>query len=97
MKKEQTKVIFRKFTGDGSIIAQFPELPADVHAGHCLSYQHIGQHGAASIDLAHVTVPAKPAEYARLKAELEAIGYNLETVKRATAAMHAARCAKIRR
>lgn len=82
--------------GDNSIIALFPEIPADQCADHCQSYQKIGQHGAASIDLTHVTSAAKPAEYADLAKELASIGYTLKPVTRATQGMRAIRCAKMR-
>lgn len=90
-----TKVIFRKFRSDGEILALFPEIPADCHAGHCLSYQHTGQHGAAAVDLSHCTVPATPEESAPLAAELERVGYVLQPVHRVTQAMHRARRAAL--
>ena len=95
---EITKVVFRKFKQGGDILALFPEIPADMN-GHCQSYQHIGQHGAA--DFYHcihtLTVPAKPAEYADLKAELEGRGYNLQVIQRASYKDHAARIAELKK
>ena len=80
---EQTTVIFRKFR-QGDIIALFPMINADDKPGHFLSYQHIGQHGAASAALLQAyTIPARDQEYRELKAELENIGYNLDIKKRA--------------
>jgi hypothetical protein len=79
--KEKTTVIFRKFKG-GEIIALFPEIQADMSKGNCQSYQHIGQHGAASYDLVSNTKLATANEYGDLKKELEDIGYNLEIKKR---------------
>lgn len=70
-----TKVIYRKFP-EGDVIALFPELPGDSSPHTCLSYQHIGQHGAASTDLSRSTTPATPAEYADLERELQSIGYD---------------------
>ena len=70
-----TKVIYRKFK-EGDVIALFPELPGDTSPHTCLSYQHIGQHGAASADLSRSTTLAKPAEYAELDQELKSIGYD---------------------
>ena len=78
------RVIFRKFLdhtpddfGNG-IIALFPDIP-DGRPGMVQSYMHAGQHGAASMDLIggepRTTRPAKPGEYAALKAELEAKPY----------------------
>lgn len=90
MSADTVKVIFRKFH-DGSVIALFPSIPADNCAEHCQSYQHIGQHGAASVDLSYCTVPARPAEYAALAAELRSIGYVLTIRTRITHIEHAER------
>jgi hypothetical protein len=84
----KTKVLFRTFRDGGDVVALFPERPADNQLGHCLSYQAIGQHGAASVDLSFCTRPSTAEEIAPLKAELERIGYNVQTVQRVTAAMH---------
>jgi hypothetical protein len=81
MDKHKTKVIFRKFK-DGDIIALFPELQADMSRGNCQSYQHVGQHGAASYDLVNNTKPATKEECANLAAELTSIGYNLDVKRR---------------
>ena len=80
---ERTTVIFRKFR-QGDIIALFPMINADDKPGHFLSYQHTGQHGAASAALLQAyTIPAHDQEYRELKAELENIGYKLDIKKRA--------------
>jgi hypothetical protein len=73
-----TKVIFRKFKTDNDIIALFPELPGDMNPHvTCLSYQHIGQHGAACVNLtSQYTIPAKEDQYKDLLAELVSIGYD---------------------
>lgn len=87
MKKDthKTRVIFRKFKKGGEIIALFPELPGTrAWYADCASYMHIGQHGAASIDLASVTKKAEPHEIKPLAKELEGMGYNLEIVARFT-------------
>lgn len=79
----KTTVIFRTFTSGSDVIAIFPLEPWDTHGHHCASYQHIGQHGAASPSLTSVhTRPATPAEIAPLKTELERIGYDLHVVSR---------------
>ena len=79
----KTKVIFRMFEGEP--IAIFPELPGDYNPRlTCLSYQHIGQHGAASVNLTDDTRPAKLAEYAPLMAELTGLGYDLRIAHRAS-------------
>jgi hypothetical protein len=91
-----TPTIFRRYR-DGDIIALFPTIPADLQ-GNCLSYQHVGQHGAASP--AHViarTRPATPEEYAALRVELESIGYTLRVVRRTTRQMAEERLAEARR
>lgn len=83
MDTEKTIVVFRKFRKEGDIIAMFPLINADNNKGACMSYQHIGQHGAASYDLVNAyTIPALEREYTELKKELESIGYNLKIQKR---------------
>ena len=78
-----TPVIFRKFK-TGEVLALFPTLPGTNDPHTCQSYQHIGQHGAASADCSY-TKPATPAEYADLLRELVSIGYDdLKIVKRFT-------------
>jgi hypothetical protein len=84
----KTDVIFRKWS-NGDVIALFPGLAFNPNtAAYCSSYEHVGQHGAASVDLTATTCPAKPDEYAGLKAELESRGYSLRVVKRFTQAHH---------
>lgn len=70
-----TKVVFRKFHNH-EIIALFPELPGTNDPFTCLSYMHMGQHGAASADLSPYTTAAKPAEYEELRRELVSLGYD---------------------
>jgi hypothetical protein len=86
MDKEKTKVIFRKWTDkNGGVIAFFPEIPTEDVGYFMQSYEHLGQHGSADYNkLLRYTRPAKPDEYADLKAELQGIGYNLRIVKRHT-------------
>ena len=72
-----TRVVFRVFTGrnGGDLIALFPDLKG-WGRGECDSYQHIGQHGAADYNSVILgSRPATEAEYAPLKAELEAAPY----------------------
>lgn len=91
-----TATIFRR-QRDGDIIALFPTIPADPQ-GHCLSYQRVGQHGAA--DPGHVmahTRPAAPDEYASLMSELAGIGYVVRPVRRVTRRMHEQRRATLAR
>ena len=80
----KTKVIFRKFE-EGDIIALFPELVGTNDISTCMSYQHVGQHGAASVDLVYDTKPATPSEYKDLYDELtNMVGYDLQIVKKFT-------------
>ena len=80
------KVVFRRWkTGNKSVIALFPGIKAD-NSGNCSSYEHIGQHGAA--DYTHVVSKTTPAyitddDCRDLYRELEAIGYDIEIIKRA--------------
>ena len=90
---EKTKVIFRVFkTKPKSVIALFPEIPADLDR-NCMSYMHIGQHSAA--DYFHLvagshaaTRPATEEEYHGLMVELQRIGYDLEIYKKRTSRMY---------
>jgi hypothetical protein len=77
---EITPTIFRVF--EGEVIALFPTIIADEY-GHCMSYQHVGQHGGANY--LHVTEnsrPAKPEEYEDLLRELVDIGYAPKVYRR---------------
>jgi hypothetical protein len=72
----KTQVIFRKFP-EGEVIALFPNEIADAN-NNIMSYQRVGQHGAASPALAlELEIPTK-AECKALKKELKSIGYKLE-------------------
>lgn|SRR4030067_2508294 len=76
----KTQVIFRYWRND--VIALFPYEIADMK-GNCLSYQHIGQHGAANYSaIVYESRPATPTEYAAIQSELEKLGYNLEIIHR---------------
>jgi hypothetical protein len=80
--KDTDIVIFRKFP-DGAIIALFPNSAAVANnPWPCESYMHVGQHGAADPGIVADTQPARPEEYAALKAELEQIGYRLDVHQR---------------
>lgn len=89
----KTKTIFRKFKKSGDIIALFPEEPYDMRGEFCMSYQNIGQHGAAAPSLTHcgLTVPATDAESASLEKELRNIGYVIEKRKKISFKMDCAR------
>ena len=85
------KAIFRTFRGDTEATALFPEVLFD-HSGHCMCYARVGQHGAADYEgCIERSRPSTPEQTARLKAELESLGYEIEVHARATRAMHIAR------
>jgi hypothetical protein len=90
----KTKVVFRVWKDTGDVIALFPELPADKWGHYCDSYEHVGQHGAASPNLVSHTSPAQPEEYAALASELRQIGYDLDIRAKVSAAMHRKRAAE---
>lgn len=80
---KKTKVIFRRSKNDGEIIAVFPELAGDSNPYKtCLSYEHIGQHGAISTDYTTWTRPASASDSVNLEAELKSLGYDLKVCKR---------------
>jgi hypothetical protein len=95
-----TPVIFRADKRDGDVTAVFPTDPAD-YTGECMGcYAHVGQHSQCSLAWYHShTRPATPAEYADLKAELEAApyGYRLAVYKRITREHRNAYRAELRR
>lgn len=83
------KVIFKRL-GD-EVIALFPALPGDTNPLRtCLSYEHDGQHGAATMDL-FALPPATAQEFTPLFRELESLGYTLRIGRRATKSDRAAR------
>lgn len=84
---EITPVIFRRMNKGygGEVLAVFPTDAASYKAHECGCYAHVGQHSAC--DPWHIiqhSKPATPAEYADLKAELEAepYGYNFRVYAR---------------
>ena len=90
----KTKVIFRRFkniTNDNKdthneIVAIFPQLPGDSSPRRtCLSYMHIGQHGAITVNYAKFTTELtyRP-DYQELYDELISLGYDLEVCTRMT-------------
>ena len=86
-------VVFRRWKDTGSIIALFPELPADIFGRYCDAYEHVGQHGGADFHgVIQQTTPCLPEASADLAAELRTIGYNLRPIKRASRMHHEARC-----
>ncbi|RWO06325.1 MAG: hypothetical protein EOS07_22060 [Mesorhizobium sp.] len=90
-----TPVLFRidRSGKDRQVTAILPTLPSDYEGRYMTCYARIGQHGSASRHWwQSKTRPAKPAEYAELKAELESapFGYRLQVCQRMTAAHRAA-------
>lgn len=77
---EETYVVFRK-EKEGDIVAVMP-YPSTTMPGSLVVYQHVGQHSEGHIAWYHGTHPAKPGEYARLKKELEGLGYRLKVRRR---------------
>ena len=76
----QQRVIFRKWKSNGDVIAFFLDCPET--PGHCLSYEHVGQHGKAAYPHPQ-TDPAEPWEYESLLKELITYGYdNLRVVSK---------------
>ncbi len=73
------RVIFRKWKGNGGIIAFFPDQKDGPYIG---SYEHVGQHGNASYPHPQ-TEPAEPHEYAALLKELLGIYDYIKVVRRA--------------
>ena len=73
-------VIFRYWLDD--ILALFPYLVGDPDPSTCMSYQHVGQHGAAAFNaMLDDSRPATPEEYADLQTELESMEYELAIVE----------------
>jgi hypothetical protein len=83
-KEPVTPVVFRKWpkSEGGGVIALFPTI--EENGGLVSSYEHNGQHSAASLGLIHRTKAAKKDEYESLKRELEGAPYhyNLRVMSR---------------
>ena len=89
MSDEQTLVVFRRWRDTGSIIALFPELPADYDGWFCDAYEHVGQHGGADYyGVIAATTPVSFDDAAPLADELTRIGYHLLPIKRASYRVH---------
>jgi hypothetical protein len=81
-------VVFRRWK-NGSLIALFPELPADIHGRYCDAYEHVGQHGGADyFGVIRATRPCSLNEAADLITELRTIGHELKPVKRVSHVHH---------
>lgn len=85
-------VVFRKWKDTGSVIALFPELPADIDGVYCDSYEHVGQHaGADYYGVIQHTTPCSLNDATALAQELTAIGYVLTPIMRPSRRHHDAR------
>lgn len=63
------------------LFAFFPEENYNSYSSETkVSYSHVGQHSACSVDYAKVCRVASEEESKELKAELESLGYNLKVV-----------------
>lgn len=80
MEKEKIEVLFRKDRKDGTITAFIPSM--SVFRGEIGCYQHIGQHGTASINYYNDTLKASEKEYRDLLSELKLIYDDYEIVVR---------------
>jgi hypothetical protein len=85
-------VVFRRWKENGSLIALFPDLPADLYGDYCDAYEHVGQHGGADYHgVVQHTRPCSLNDAADLAAELRTIGYVLRPIRRASRIHHEAR------
>ena len=83
---DETIVVFRTWKDTGDVIALFPGLnyeSGDANFGHCMSFEHVGQHGEADYEgVVAATRPATEQEYEDFAAELEDLGYRLKIVRK---------------
>lgn len=72
---DKVKVLFRKvknpYTNKYEVVAFFPQLPACY--GNIVCYEHIGQHGEASLEFYRECKLATEEEYATLLSELQSV------------------------
>jgi hypothetical protein len=86
---ESDTVVFRRCRDCKSIIALFPEIPADIFGIYCEAYEHVGQHGGADYHgVIQATTPVELVEATDLSEELERIGYNLHPIQKASRHHH---------
>lgn len=92
MHDEKVRVVFRRWRDTGTLIALFPELPADNRGIYCDAYETMGQHGGADyFGVIRATKPVTLREANDLAKELSRIGYSLVPIKGATYRHHEAR------
>ena len=84
--------------GSPEVVAVFPTIPSN-NRGGMTCYAHVGQHSSCSGAWLVDTRPARPEEYADLKAELEAPPYRyvLKVYQRHTKAHREALAAVLRK
>ena len=94
--ENKTDVIFRMFKGE--CIAIFPGECGTINPNTCMSYMHVGQHGACvpSRVIGKSTL-ATFEEYRSLYQELFIIGYELRVVKVCSRRYRTVRQAKLDR
>lgn len=89
---DKTKMIFRTYLNGGDVVALMPEIPHDRTGYYCVSYQHVGQHCAASTGVvASHTTPSTSEERAPLIRELNKIGYDVAVCYRESYKMRSTR------
>lgn len=72
-----TPVIIRVWKDTGDWIALFPTIPGNMDSETCMSYMHVGQHGACyPSDVVQATRIADPSEMVTTLRELENVGYD---------------------
>ena len=79
--EHETRFIIRRYP-EGDLIALMPDI--DEGRGLCASYMHIGQHGAASRNIAQWTKPVNESDddVMELVRELRSIGYRPRLIRR---------------
>ncbi len=91
-------VVFRRWKDCGSIIALFPEIPADTCGYFCEAYETVGQHGGADYyGVIQQTTPVATEDAADLAVELTRIGYRLRPIRRTSYTHHERRRQAARR
>lgn len=79
MSEDVTPILFRLWRG--GLIALMPYDVADLSPRHCMSYQHVGQHGAADpLGIVEDSRPAAADDYGPLLSELQSIGYEVKVL-----------------
>ncbi len=81
MKTKVKFLVHEEETAEDDVFAYFPEEDFNFKKAYSKTvYSHVGQHSSCSPEYAAKSRNATPEEYADLRAELESIGYELETL-----------------